>query len=63
MVDENSKKFGVNLCEEYLRVISHGILHLVGYGDATAEEKVIMRAKETEYISLYKKIENGFSDI
>lgn len=63
MVGENSKEYGVNLDEEYLRVISHGILHLLGYGDASDEEKLIMRSRESECIALYKKIENGVSNI
>lgn len=63
MVSENSEKFGEDLKDEYLRVLSHGILHLIGYCDGTDEEKAVMREKETEYISLYKKIENGFVNI
>jgi rRNA maturation RNase YbeY len=63
MVYENSKKFGADLRDEYLRVISHGILHLMGYGDSNDEETDVMRRKETEYISLYKNIENGFVNI
>jgi rRNA maturation RNase YbeY len=63
MVYENSEKFGVDLVDEYLRVISHGILHLMGYEDGTDEEITIMRGKEAECISLYKKIENGFINI
>jgi len=60
MVNDNSKEFSVNLLEEYLRVISHGVLHLLGYNDSTDEEKFVMRKKEEECISLYKKIEDGF---
>jgi rRNA maturation RNase YbeY len=56
MVQENSSKFSVNLEDEYLRVISHGILHLLGYKDKTNEEKQLMRQKETESIILYKEI-------
>jgi len=60
MVNDNWKEFSVNLLEEYLRVISHGVLHLLGYNDSTDEEKFVMRKKEEECISLYKKIEDGF---
>ncbi len=59
MVKENSKIFGVNLEDEFLRVVSHGVLHLLGYGDGTESEKLLMREKESECISLYKKIEDG----
>lgn len=63
MIKINSQEYGVNLEEEYLRVISHGILHLLGYGDASDIEKAIMRNKETESIALYKTIENGAINI
>jgi len=63
MVRTNSNEYGVTLQEEYLRVISHGILHLLGYGDASDMEKIIMRNKESECIALYKKIENGTINI
>jgi rRNA maturation RNase YbeY len=56
MVQENSSKYGVNLEEEFLRVISHGVLHLLGYKDKTNEEKRLMRKKEEESILLYKEI-------
>jgi ssRNA-specific RNase YbeY (16S rRNA maturation enzyme) len=32
----------------------HGILHLLGYSDASATEKEIMRKKENECITLLK---------
>lgn len=59
MVEENSKKFGVNLEDEFLRVISHGVLHLLGFNDSTEAERMIMRGKESECILFYKEIENG----
>jgi len=60
-VKDNSIKFGVNLEEEFLRVISHGILHLLGYGDQLQNEKVAIRKLESEYISFYKSLENDSS--
>ncbi len=38
---------------EMIRVIVHGILHLMGYKDKSKEEQQEMRKKEDEYISLY----------
>lgn len=38
---------------EMIRVIVHGILHLMGYKDKSKEEQEEMRKKEDEYISLY----------
>jgi probable rRNA maturation factor len=60
-VTENSVKYGVNLEEEYLRVISHGILHLLKYKDQSEKEKKLMRKLESDYMSLYKNLENDGS--
>ena len=38
---------------EMIRVIVHGIHHLIGYKDKTKEQQEEMRKKEDEYISLY----------
>ncbi|MBA4312615.1 MAG: rRNA maturation RNase YbeY [Chlorobiaceae bacterium] len=37
--------------EEYARLIIHGVLHLVGYEDATKKERKRMTALENNYIS------------
>jgi probable rRNA maturation factor len=60
-VTENSVKYVVNLEEEYLRVISHGILHLLKYKDQSEKEKNLMRKLESDYIFLYKNLENDGS--
>lgn len=52
-IRENSLAFGVAFSVELLRVMVHGILHLCGYSDHTAEVKKIMRQKEDFYLSLY----------
>ncbi len=49
-VVENATKFKVSYPEEMHRVLIHGILHLCGYNDKTAEEKEEMRAKENYYL-------------
>jgi rRNA maturation RNase YbeY len=38
---------------ELRRVMVHGLLHLVGYGDKTPEEIATMRAKEDFYLKNY----------
>lgn len=53
-VKENSCFFNVSIEEELLRVIIHGLLHLLGYKDSTDEEKMIMRQIESDCIFLYK---------
>ncbi|MCP4443580.1 MAG: rRNA maturation RNase YbeY [Aureispira sp.] len=48
---ENAKTYDVEPLHDLHRVIIHGVLHLVGYGDKTAEEKTLMRQKEDEALA------------
>ena len=52
-VKENAKIFEVDFNNELLRVIIHGILHLIGYNDKSDIEKNIMRNKENYYLSIF----------
>ncbi|PWD99731.1 rRNA maturation RNase YbeY [Marinilabilia rubra] len=45
-VSLNAERYNVSFHQELLRVIIHGILHLIGYKDATEEEKEQMRKAE-----------------
>ena len=49
-VKENAKIFKVSVKEELLRVILHGVLHLMGYTDKTKKEKKTMRSLETKHL-------------
>jgi rRNA maturation RNase YbeY len=49
---ENAKQFSVTELHELKRVMVHGILHLIGYNDKTAEEAQEIRAKEDFYLTL-----------
>ena len=60
-VADNSIKFGVNLEDEFLRVISHGILHLLKYDDHDETERGFMRKMESDCISQYKRLKNDGS--
>lgn len=51
-VKENANTFVQEFHVELLRVIAHGILHMVGYKDKTKNQKEEMRKKETYYINL-----------
>jgi rRNA maturation RNase YbeY len=51
-VRENAKELDVDFLAELNRVAVHGVLHLLGYEDHTAEQKAEMRAKEDYYINL-----------
>jgi probable rRNA maturation factor len=51
-VRENAVKFKKELDDELHRVLIHGVLHLIGYSDKSANKKSIMRGKEDAYLSL-----------
>jgi rRNA maturation RNase YbeY len=55
-VKENAKKYKQLFKTELLRIIIHGLLHLIGFSDKTKEEKNTMTLKENEYLSLYNKL-------
>lgn len=49
-VMENSVNYEVSLEDELLRVLIHGVLHLVGYNDSTEAEKGEMRRQENSWL-------------
>lgn len=51
-IRENASKFDRPFDEELHRVIIHGALHLIGYGDKTKAAKAVMRGKEDAYLAL-----------
>lgn len=55
----NSKKYSNTFEEELLRVIVHGILHLLGYNDKNDKEKLAMTQKENEAINRYLDIKRN----
>ena len=50
---ENAQKFNVSTENETLRLISHGLLHCIGYNDKNEEEKKLMREEENHCIELF----------
>ncbi len=52
-VRENAMQFDVAFEDELRRVMVHGILHLVGYGDKDQGEEKLMRSKEEEKMKLF----------
>ena len=52
-IAENALVFGRTFESELLRVIIHGVLHLMGYDDHTDEERTVMRSKEEECLGFY----------
>ena len=52
-VQDNADTYEVSFFEELRRVIAHGVLHLMGYGDKSEGEKMEMRRKEDEFLKLF----------
>ena len=52
-LEENAEKYGVEMAEELLRVMAHGVLHFLGYKDKTKKDVMVMRKKESQMIKLF----------
>jgi rRNA maturation RNase YbeY len=52
-VKENAATFNTEFDIELRRVMVHGILHFMGYSDKTPASKIVMRAKEDEYLHIW----------
>jgi len=55
-IRENALKFNERVDREILRVIIHGILHLMGYKDKKDEEQTKMRQREDECLYMFDKM-------
>jgi rRNA maturation RNase YbeY len=49
---DNAKKFKVSLSDELVRLVIHGVLHLLGFDDQTTSDKKTMKRLENKL--LYK---------
>ena len=56
-VQENAEKFDVEFQTEMLRVIIHGVLHLIGFNDLISSEKNEMRYMEDKCLKDYYSME------
>lgn len=52
-VKENAKRFKQSFNKELLRVMAHGLLHLLGYNDKTINEVKVMRCKEEDKMKMF----------
>ena len=52
-IRENAEQFNVDFMNEYVRVVSHGLFHLMGYGDKSEEEAIVMRGLEDSAITYF----------
>ena len=53
MMDLNAQKFKQPIDNECVRLIIHGLLHLIGYNDKTPEHKKKMRQLENQFIKMF----------
>ncbi|QZE13980.1 rRNA maturation RNase YbeY [Halosquirtibacter laminarini] len=60
-VVDNADILKVDFESEFARVLSHGILHLLGFKDKTDEEAAIMRSEEEKAISLFEKVKGEYN--
>lgn len=51
---DNAKTFNVSCETELLRVMIHGVLHLIGYDDLTDEDEAEIHKMEDFYINIYE---------
>ncbi|MGD1889970.1 MAG: rRNA maturation RNase YbeY [Cyclobacteriaceae bacterium] len=52
-VQENAQILKVDFLNELLRIIVHGVLHLLGFDDHSESSKLQMRNLEDEYVAIY----------
>ena len=53
---ENAEFYNVSHETELLRVMIHGVLHLIGYDDLTDEQENEIHSKEDFYLNLYNSL-------
>lgn len=53
-VKENASSFEITFDHEILRVMSHGLLHFIGFDDHSEEDVKAMRSAENEAINMFK---------
>jgi rRNA maturation RNase YbeY len=57
VASENSELFGVTVESELLRLVIHGMLHLMGYNDTSENKKIVMKIEEDRLVELlYPKL-------
>ena len=52
-ISEQASEFNQTKKDEFLRVMIHGFIHLIGYSDQTLEEKKKMTTLEDYFLDLY----------
>ena len=55
-IKENAEFYNVSHETELLRVMIHGVLHLIGYDDLTDEQENEIHSKEDFYLNFYNSL-------
>lgn len=55
-INDNAEKFNCTKQDELIRVLSHGVLHLMGYKDKSENDSQKMRDAENHSIKIYYEI-------
>lgn len=58
-VEASAIELGQSVENEYLRVISHGVLHCMGFKDKTVNQIKTIREKEDEFIEMFHVKQKG----
>lgn len=53
VASKNAKRFRTTASEEIIRLIIHGVLHLLGYDDQNAGDKKLMKEIENSLVAKY----------
>ncbi len=61
-VEDNANQFKTETQLELLRVIAHGLLHLIGYNDKSESEQTIMTNKEEACLKLWLNTSTRLED-
>lgn len=56
VAEENAKKFDVSIDLELIRLVVHGILHLLAYDDIEEDDRKVMKEKENELVQKFENI-------
>ncbi|MDA3890591.1 MAG: rRNA maturation RNase YbeY [Salinivirgaceae bacterium] len=56
-ISDNSKQYEVSFDYELLRIVVHGVLHLLGYKDKNEKEKIKMTFMENSCLKLFEDVE------
>lgn len=52
-ISEQAAEFSESTKEEFIRIVIHGLIHLIGYDDQTPEEKAEMTKLEDKYLKAF----------